>query len=193
MPLQPKPEEAQAFDRTITALRGFLDRIAGARPDAATMAALTQDLDAWSERLEGFAVGDHEQLFGRLVMQPGRGQTMSPKMQIERLGAEGVTARVTYGRYFTGVGGAVHGGAIALLFDEVLGIAASMPDRPRIRTAYLNVAFKALTPVEAELTAHGWLDREEGRKLFVRGELRHGDTVCAEAEGLFVRLQPHQG
>ena len=38
----------------------------------------------------------------------------------------------------------------------------------------------------------GWLDRQEGRKYFVRGELRHGDVVCADAEGLFVALKPGQ-
>jgi len=38
----------------------------------------------------------------------------------------------------------------------------------------------------------GWLDRREGRKYFVRGELRHGEVVCAEAEGPFVALKPEQ-
>ena len=37
------------------------------------------------------------------------------------------------------------------------------------------------------------VDRIEGRKRFVSGELRHGDTVCAQAEGLWVELLPGQG
>jgi acyl-coenzyme A thioesterase PaaI-like protein len=84
----------------------------------------------------------------------------------------------------------VHGGVLPLLFDEVLGRAAASHGRERIRTAYLNVAFKALTPLDSELTVRGWVDRVEDRKLFVRGELRDGEVLCAEAEGLFVALKP---
>ena len=33
---------------------------------------------------------------------------------------------------------------------------------------------------------------EQGRKRLLRGTLRHGDTLCAEVEGLFVVLLPGQ-
>lgn len=185
-------ETVEAYDGMIAGLREFLDKVGGARPDAATIAALTQDLADWSERLAGCAVEEHDQLFGRLVTEPGRGQTMAPSLFIDHQVVGELRGRVTFGRYFLGVNGAVHGGAIPLLFDEVLGRAAADPARPRIRTAYLNTVFKALTPIDVELQVVGRLDRAEGRKRFVRGELRHGDTVCAEAEGLFVELRPEQ-
>ena len=45
-----------------------------------------------------------------------------------------------------------------------------------------------MTPVGVELEVRVWMDRIEGRKRFVRGELKHGPVLCAEAEGLFVEL-----
>ena len=69
--------------------------------------------------------------------------------------------------------------------------ATAIPDQ-RLRTAYLKTDFRALTPLNTRLEVRGWLERQEGRKYFVRGELRHGDVVCADAEGLFVALKPEQ-
>jgi acyl-coenzyme A thioesterase PaaI-like protein len=179
-----------AFERMVGELRGFLDKVAGAHPDEATLAALAHDLAAWSDRLAGCAVDESEQLFGRLVGEPGRGQTMMPRLVLEDARPGEVRGHVVFGRYFLGVNGAAHGGALALVFDEVLGVAAAAPDR--VRTAYLHVDFRALTPLDTRLEVRGWLDRQEGRKRFVRGELRCGEVVCAEAEALFVELKPEQ-
>jgi acyl-coenzyme A thioesterase PaaI-like protein len=186
------PQEKDAYERMVATLRRFLDSVAGARPDEAALAALTQDLAAWSERLEDFAVADREQPFGRLFSRPGRGQALSPAVVLEDTPQGQVRGKVIFGRYFLGVNGAVHGGAIPLVFDELFGRAAAHRDRPRIRTAYLNVDFRAITPLDRELDISAWLERVEGRKLFVRGELRDGEVVCAQADGLFVELRPEQ-
>ena len=42
-------------------------------------------------------------------------------------------------------------------------------------------------PLHAELVLRAWVDRHEGRRTVTRAELWHGDVLCAEAEGLFVR------
>jgi acyl-CoA thioesterase FadM len=182
---------AAPYGEMVEVLRDFLDKLAGARPDPATLAALTGDLKSWSERLQACAVDEREQLFARLLDQPGRGQTMSPALVVERQEIGDLRGHVTFGRYFLGVNGAVHGGSLPLMFDELLGRAAGQPGL-RLRTAYLKTDFRALTPLDTQLEVRGWLDRQEGRKYFVRGELRHGEVVCAEAEGLFVALKPEQ-
>ena len=33
----------------------------------------------------------------------------------------------------------------------------------------------------------GWIERREGRKIFIRGTMHEGDTLCAEAEGVFIQ------
>ena len=47
-------------------------------------------------------------------------------------------------------------------------------------------------PIEKELQFDAGVDREDGRKIFVSGRLRDGDTLLTEAEALFVRLKPGQ-
>nr|WP_281363800.1 PaaI family thioesterase [Nocardioides daedukensis] len=87
---------------------------------------------------------------------------------------------------------AVHGGAISMLFDDLLGWLLARSDLPPSRTAFLTTNFRAVTPVGVELTVHARITHVEGRKRFLAAELRHGDTVCADAEGLWVELRPGQ-
>lgn len=187
------PSVAGAWGEMIVALRGFLDTVSGVKPDEATILALKDQLNGWTQRLEPFIVEEREQLFARLMDEAGRGQTMSPALVVERQEPGDFRGHVTFGRYFLGVNGAVHGGTLPLMFDEVLGRAAgtAIPGE-RLRTAYLKTDFRSLTPLDTRLEVRGWLERQEGRKFFVRGELRHGDVVCADAEGLFVALKPGQ-
>jgi acyl-coenzyme A thioesterase PaaI-like protein len=188
----PDPGGGAAYGPMVEALRDFLDKVAAAKPDETALLSLTDDLKSWSRRLAPFAVDEREQVFAHRHDLPGRGQTMAPAFVVTGGDEQTVRGGVTFGRYFLGGGGAVHGGAIPLLFDEVLGRLANSGQRPRSRTAYLRVDFRSITPVGVELAVSAWFVSEEGRKRLLRGELRHGETLCAEAEGLFVALRPGQ-
>jgi len=181
-----------AYGTMIEALRDFLDKVAAAKPEEAVLGALTGDVARWSQRLAPLAVGEREQVFAHRLDLPGRGQTMAPCLIVDDGDPNQVRGRVTFGRYYLGGGGAVHGGAIPLLFDEVLGRLANSGDRPRSRTAYLHTDFRSITPVGVELSVTARFESEVGRKRLLRGELRNGDILCAEAEGLFVTLKPGQ-
>jgi acyl-CoA thioesterase FadM len=63
---------------------------------------------------------------------------------------------------------------------------------PRQRTAYLHVNYRQIVPINQELEVDARVDRVEGRKIFVSGRLRDGDTVLTDAEALFVLLKPGQ-
>ncbi|MDT5100759.1 MAG: hypothetical protein QOC76_4496 [Mycobacterium sp.] len=186
------PGGGAEYGDMITALRDFLDGVAAAAPTTETTVALTEDLRAWTDRLAGAAVPERRQIFARRLDLPGRGQTMSPNFVPITGDHTKVEGRVTFGRYFLGGGGAVHGGAIPLLFDEVLGRLASSGDRAPARTAYLHTDFRSITPVDEELQVSAWFVSEEGRKRILRARLTHGDVLCAEAEGLFIELRPDQ-
>ncbi|WP_257014492.1 PaaI family thioesterase [Rhodococcus sp. ACPA1] len=181
-----------AYGEMVGRLRDFLDYVTAARPDADTVAALRDDLERWGQRLAPMAVRERDQVFGHLRDLQGRGQTMSPTFVVREADRDNVRGTVRFGRYFLGGNGAVHGGAIPLFFDEVLGRLANSAGRRHSRTAYLHTDYRSVTPVGTELTVHGWFVSEEGRKRVLRAQLRHGDVVCAEAEGLFVRLNPGQ-
>jgi acyl-coenzyme A thioesterase PaaI-like protein len=186
------PGGGAEYGEMIAALRQFLDDVAAAAPDRTTTVALTRDLKDWAERLAPSAVPERRQIFARRLDLPGRGQTMAPSFIPIAGDREKVEGTVTFGRYFLGGGGAVHGGAIPLLFDEVLGRLASSGDRAAARTAYLHTDFRSITPVGEELAVHAWFVSEHGRKRLLRATITHGETLCAEAEALFIELRPDQ-
>src|ERR1700712_3663989 len=112
---------------------------------------------------------------------------LAPVLVRDQLDSQGVVGRITFGQMYGGANGAVHGGAIPLVFDEALALVANL-DR-QTRTASLTVDYRAVTPVGRELTIRGWTERTEGRKVFLRGTLHDGETLTAEAHALFVQLR----
>ena len=182
----------EEYGAMIATLRGFMDDIAAARPDAATLGHLTAELGAWSQTLRQTAVGERAQVFARRPNLPDRGQSLTPSFVLTRRDERSLHGKARFGRYFLGGGGAAHGGTVPLLFDEVLGWLANARAGPVARTAYLRVDFRSITPVGVDLDLHAWIERQEGRKRLLRAQLRDDEVVCAEAEALFVTLRPGQ-
>jgi acyl-coenzyme A thioesterase PaaI-like protein len=173
-------------------LSDFLDRLAEANPDRSLVASLTSDLENWARKLEPLAVPERDRVFGRRTDLHGRGQSMSPRIVVTDSTSDAVRGTVRFGPYYLGGNGAAHGGAIPLVFDEILGRLANSAGRPPQRTAYLHTDFRAVTPIGRTLRFRGWLAGHDGRKRFLRATLHDGETLCAEAEGLFVVLKPGQ-
>lgn len=94
--------------------------------------------------------------------------------------------RATFGLLHEGPPGSVHGGFVALAFDDALGMTNVLSGLGGF-TGRLTVRYRARTPLHAEVRLRAFVDHHEGRRTVTRGELWHDDTLCAEAEGLFVR------
>jgi acyl-coenzyme A thioesterase PaaI-like protein len=176
----------------IDELRELLDRVATAAPSTELVTDATKVIADLNARLADYAVDDSDQVSGRLVTVPGRGQLAVPAVHVEQIDDLRMTGRVRFGRHFLGSNGAVHGGAIPLLFDDLLGRLALSGDRPRSRTAFLHVDYRSITPIDTDLQVEVHFEREDGRKRYLRGRLHCGDRLCAEASGLFVALRPGQ-
>ena len=116
----------------------------------------------------------------------GRANPVAPPMDMW-LGDGTVEGRVTCGRTYEGPPGHVHGGVIAGMFDEMLGAAQGLSGKSGM-TGRLTVHYRSPTPLGAELRLSARVARAEGRKIVVHGTLRHGATLCAEAEGLFIAI-----
>ncbi|MFF3573299.1 hotdog fold domain-containing protein [Nocardia jiangxiensis] len=190
-PDRPSPALAAAYERMTESLRNFQNIVSAARPTAAVADEISGILDTAAGALAEFAVDESAQIAGRQTRYPGRSQAMSPVLRYKSQSMEEVTGSVEFGRFYLGGNGAAHGGAIPLFFDEVLGRLAG-GGRPRCRTAYLHVNFRKITPIERPLTFTGKVDRIEGRKLFLVGTLNEGEDLLADAQGLFVTLEPGQ-
>ncbi|CAB4734022.1 MAG: PaaI family thioesterase [Actinobacteria bacterium] len=101
-----------------------------------------------------------------------------------------VHGAVTLGAPYNGPPGLVHGGVLALIFDELLGACAVVNQCPGF-TGTLTVKYLRGTPIRTPLTMEAWIDRVDGRKTFVSGELRNGAIVTATATGIFISVD-HQ-
>ena len=95
------------------------------------------------------------------------------------------TGSVVFGAAYGGHPGTVHGGWVACVLDEFL--ARVLHDAGlQGMTGTLTIRYRRPTPLYREVAARAWLDRIDGRKVHARGELRDGETVCAEAEAIFI-------
>jgi len=128
---------------------------------------------------ETFAHFDHSAIMGAA-------NPISPPMKLST-SENGVVGLVNFGDLYEGPPGHVHGGFVAAVLDEVLGAAQAATGSPGM-TARLEVQYRAPTPLYADLVATGWVEKVDGRKILARGEVRHGDVVTAEAEGLFITV-----
>lgn len=100
-----------------------------------------------------------------------------------------IEGRGVYHAAYEGPPGYVHGGWIALTFDEILGMANVASENPGM-TGTLRVRYRRPTPLHAEITFRAWTEQVDGRRITARGEMLHEGAVTAEAEGLFVVIDP---
>ena len=57
-------------------------------------------------------------------------------------------------------------------------------------TAQYTISLRRPTPSGQKLTVHAVLEKLEGDRAWILGELRLGDKVCATCKGLFVAVKP---
>lgn len=117
----------------------------------------------------------------------GAGNPMSPPVVVHR-SPRGVESAVTLDRRYEGPPGFVHGGVTGLLFDEILGQAATHAGVWGM-TAYLNITYVRAVPLDVPLLWTAGVTRTERRKTFVSGGVALAsdpETALATAEALFV-------
>jgi acyl-coenzyme A thioesterase PaaI-like protein len=100
-----------------------------------------------------------------------------------------IRGRVTFGYQYEGPPTCVHGGVIAELFDELLGLANIVADQPGM-TGTLKVRYSRPTPLLAPLELVSRFTGREGRKIFTWGGIYYQGELTAEAEGTFIEVLP---
>jgi acyl-coenzyme A thioesterase PaaI-like protein len=101
---------------------------------------------------------------------------------------ERIRGRAVVDARFGGPPHTVHGGVVALIFDELLGNTNYCLGMGAM-TGTLQIRYQRPTPLDRELELAGWLDRVEGRKIFTRGTISVDGEVTASAEGVFLQVQ----
>lgn len=99
-----------------------------------------------------------------------------------------LVARVWFGPETEGPPGHAHGGSIAAVLDEVLGLAAWAAGYA-IVVGRLNIHFQKLLPLRTVVEVRSRIISAEGRKVMVHGGIHGpGDMVYAEADCLCITL-----
>jgi acyl-coenzyme A thioesterase PaaI-like protein len=96
-------------------------------------------------------------------------------------------ARIWFGPETEGPPGHAHGGSMAAVLDEVLGLAAWAVGYPVV-VGNLNISFRNQLPLEQVVTVASEVISAQGRKVMVHGRICQGETVYAEAECLCITI-----
>lgn len=189
------------------AVRRLGHAVIGHEVDLATMIETAAHLDRISESFESEAprsrefsqfstahdedVPDHSRLTSH-ISRPGSGPG-SPhglEMVVHRRG-DRIEAAFTLGASHEGAPQRSHGGIVALAFDDAMGFVLNVI-KVVAYTGQITVRYKAPTPLREPLVITAWLDRREGRKLFLEAELhQHGPDgpVLATSSALFIAIE----
>ena len=100
-----------------------------------------------------------------------------------------VRGRVTYGYAYEGPPTCVHGGVIAELFDELLGMSNILVGEGAM-TGTLTVRYRRPTPLLAPLHLVARYTGKEGSKVYAWGGIYHQGELTAEADGVFIEVPP---
>jgi acyl-coenzyme A thioesterase PaaI-like protein len=118
----------------------------------------------------------------------GRSNPTAPPLSVQLVdGDDGRYAHgeVTLTATHEGAPGTAHGGIVAALCDEMLGLAQPLAGVAGY-TGTLTVRFRAPTPTYVPLILRAWVDRIDGRKIFMAGTICAEETLCAQAEGIYI-------
>lgn len=176
--------------------------------------ATVEQIDRLSEVLEGITAelwpgaertrGIHELGEGRSADLPqgkfentfddrpvsGRSSPWGLDLDLHRYGDE-IEALVTLRSAHEGAPGRAHGGVVAALLDDVFGYVLGVLHQPAF-TGDFYLRYAAPTPLFRELACRVRLDKREGRKLLLTGELTDVESgqVCVTAKATFIAVDP---
>lgn len=190
--------EWDARRRVAAALRRLTEVLVSSTPPIPDLHAIagtleqTADAFAAQPRLFGRAAfvregthGNFGQVGHELNPVAGISNPLAPPINVWV--SDGIThGRVTMGWAYEGPPESVHGGFVAALFDQFMGVAQAIGGQPGM-TGTLSIRYHRRTPLNTELCLRGWLEKVEGRKTFVRAEMRANDELTATCDGVFIQ------
>ena len=175
-------------DATLTAEDTSSEELATAAEEVERIAAELHGRGALGARPSGVRSRAEESHDDYLPRSPlvGEISPLAPPIDYE-YGEGRLTGRGVFHAAYEGPPGYVHGGWIALGFDEILGMANIASGHPGM-TGRLSIRYRRPTPLHRAVEFEGWTDQVDGRRVVTRGTLTVDGSVTAEAEGLFVKI-----
>jgi len=195
------PAQEAELLRFTASLRRLINgsiKLSGSQPQLASLADAAEQLEqqlaplvvhralpAYSKVFDFKDVG-HTYAYSPIT---GRANAIAPPVFTQIIDNK-VTCKVTFTDPYEGPPGCVHGGIVALTWDHVLA-AATLIDDARGPTATLTIHYRRPTPLKQELRFESWIERHEGKKVWIKGacygkDAEGNEVIITEAEGLFI-------
>lgn len=195
-------DEWEAKRRVAKAIKSLTEVLVTSSPSVEQMHGIAENLEATAADFEGSPRiygrsawaesgehGSYAQINHELNPMTGWSNPIAPPINMWFVDSE-ARGTCTCAWAYEGPPSSVHGGIIAAIFDQFLGMAQLLGGQPGM-TGYLNVSYHNRTPLNTELSLTGRVIKTEGRKTITRCEMYAGDTMTASCEALFV--QPKGG
>jgi len=194
----PFSDHWQAKRRLAQALRELTEVLVTSTPSI-------EDMNEIAERLEPQARqwAKEPRLYGQMAFQAdgNHGRRGEVNHELNALGGwsnplapglnmwfegERALGTVTCGWAYEGPPGHIHGGYVAAIFDQFMGMAQMIGKQPGM-TGTLKIRYLRPSPLNTELRLEARIEKLEKRKTRVDAKMSHGDTVTATGEALFIR------
>ncbi len=197
------PRQDTAEARLADAVRRLMDASVVSDADDEEMLEVAARLDVISEQLEGpgcvrLAHGTRWPSREKMVQGDrdhnpvaGPANPLAPPMLVTVGEDDEVSAELTMRPIHEGPPGGVHGGWVASLLDQLLGIANIASGNPAM-TGELKIRYRRPTPVGVPLTLRARTTAVAGRRVETTGEIIADGEVTASATGTFVRPNPER-
>jgi len=191
--------------RLAAALRPVISLTVSASFDDDVLSAAAAAIEEVGRTLEAAAgpkrvrqqpnIRQHAQEFFPTSPIIGMASPIAPPVVVQVVDGDGgyreIRAEAWFDWPYEGPPACVHGGVIAETFDEILGAAIMVAGSPGM-TGTLTVRYRKPTPLRTPLRIEARFLSREGRKIKAWAAIYHGDLLCAEAEGLFIQVNPSQ-
>jgi len=192
--------------RLAAALRPLITWTVATEFDDATLTAAAGQLEEIGRTLSAVAgpkrprrqpnIGQAAQEFFPTSPIMGMANPLAPPVVVHVVegvdgGYQEIRAEAWFDWAYEGPPTCVHGGVIAETFDEMLGAANMVAGNPGM-TGTLTVRYRKPTPLRTPLRIEARCVRRDGRKIFTWAGIYHGDLLTAEADGLFIEVNPAQ-
>jgi acyl-coenzyme A thioesterase PaaI-like protein len=144
------------------------------------------DEDPWPARSYGAGVTEAHTLMG---INPAIGSCnpVAPVVRLKIGEDRSVQGTVHFGLAHVGPPYRAHGGVVASVFDQVLGVATIAAGSPGM-TGSMTVKYRRATPLHEDLRIEAAFTGGEGRTSHARGFIYDAEgRVTAEAEAMFIQ------
>ena len=105
----------------------------------------------------------------------------------EAEGAGTYASEVTFAPHHQGGPGIAHGGIVGAALDEACGLLATWHRFPAV-TARIAIRYRRPAPINRTLLITSRVTADRGRRIEIAAELRDGDELLAEADGVFLHV-----